>query len=214
MAIIESLRCDNSKLSNTIERRGKQMTWKESAVQASYDMVRADIETVVTGLEQSSEKMKRELEALKRDTIGLSQEQRLEIKQKNDEWKATLIKEREWRKASSRIPLEYHIELIHYAYEIRNEIVFDELTRTALVRAQLRRLEVAYIVDIDIIADYDPNPNIPNGYEKIPVDINEASLRMELRKLRNRNKGNSAAAAKTSTDSKKDDDKKGGAKPS
>lgn len=52
------------------------------------------------------------------------------------------------------------------------------------------------------MADYDPNPNIPNGYERIPIDINEASLRMELRKLRNRNKGNKNAG------DKKDDDKK------
>lgn len=71
-----------------------------------------------------------------------------------------------------------------------------------------RRLEVPYIVDIDIIADYDPNPNIPNGYEKIAVDINEASLRMELRKLRNRNKGNKNAVINDRKEEDKKDAKK------
>ena len=29
-----------------------------------------------------------------------------------------------------------------------------------------------------------PNANIPNGYEKLPYDLNEAHLRNELYKLR------------------------------
>lgn len=205
IAIVESLRCDNSKMGNTIERKGSSLAWKEAAVQASYEMVKSDIEIVVTTLNQQNEKIIRELEASKRDTFTLSQDERVELKMKNDEFNATLIKEREWKKASARIPLEYHIELIHYAYEVRNDHVFDELTKAALVRTNFRRLEVPFIVDIDIVADYDPNPNIPNGYDRIPVDINEASLRMELRKLRNKNKGSKSNAGGAD---KKEDDKK------
>lgn len=70
----------------------------------------------------------------------------------------------------------------------------------------LRRIEVPYISDINILVSNTPNPNIPNGYEKIPVDINEASLRMELRKLRNRSKNQAEETKKEEV--KKDDKKK------
>ncbi|EAR94374.2 hypothetical protein TTHERM_00049190 (macronuclear) [Tetrahymena thermophila SB210] len=211
IAVVESLRCNNSKFSNTVERKGAQFSWKEGALQASYDIFKQDIDLVVLALEQQNKKIEREIEASKINFSNLTQEQKVELKQKNDEFNSGLVKEKEWKKASARIPLEYHIELIHYAYEVRNEQVFDELTRTALVRTTFRRLEVPYIVDIDIIADYDPNPNIPNGYERIPIDINEASLRMELKKLRNKNKGNKGGASQQTEkkeEEKKDDKKK------
>lgn len=99
-----------------------------------------------------------------------------------------MVKEKTWKEASSRIPLEYHIELIHYTFEANNTAAFDELVKYALVRCKFRRLEIPYINDIDFLLSLTPNPNIPNGYEKIPIDINEASLRMELSKLRNKNK--------------------------
>ena len=41
-------------------------------------------------------------------------------------------------------------------------------------------------MDVDIITDYTPFPNIENGFEKIPYDIKESSLRAELKKLRNK----------------------------
>lgn len=44
-----------------------------------------------------------------------------------------------------------------------------------------------YINDVGIIASSTMNPNIPNGYEKIPTDLNEANLKIELKKLRKKN---------------------------
>lgn len=55
--------------------------------------------------------------------------------------------------------------------------IFDEVANSAHIRCKFRRLEVPYIVDIDFKVSATPNPNIPNGYEKIAVDLNEASLR-------------------------------------
>jgi hypothetical protein len=45
-----------------------------------------------------------------------------------------------------------------------------------------------YIEDIKFIHDKNPDPVVDNYYELIPVDINEANLRMELKKLRNKSK--------------------------
>ncbi len=41
-----------------------------------------------------------------------------------------------------------------------------------------------YITDIKIVVSSHPNPNIPNGYEKIDMDINEAALKILLKKNR------------------------------
>lgn len=55
----------------------------------------------------------------------------------------------------------------------------------ASVRIRCRRIEVKYITDVTILASTIPNPNIPNEYEKLPWDLNEGNLRLELAKLRN-----------------------------
>jgi hypothetical protein len=89
-----------------------------------------------------------------------------------------MIKEKEWKKSSKKIPLEYHIELMHYAYEVENDTIFDDLAKTAVIRCEHRRTELPYISDIEFVPHNTPFPNISNGYEKIPVDINEADLRM------------------------------------
>ncbi len=31
-----------------------------------------------------------------------------------------MIKEKDWKKASLNIPLEYHVELMHYSFEVNN----------------------------------------------------------------------------------------------
>ena len=86
--------------------------------------------------------------------------------------------------------------------------IFDDVSNGAYIRCKYRRLEVPYIVDIDIKVSNNPNPNIPNGYEKIPIDLNEASLRLELRKLRNRARQQYNGHGKDDKKEDKKDDKK------
>lgn len=72
------------------------------------------------------------------------------------------------------------------AYDCGHSQIFEELSKAALIRCKYRRLEVPYISDLTIVKDISPNPNIPNGYEKVPYDLNEADLKLELAKLRNK----------------------------
>ena len=52
------------------------------------------------------------------------------------------------------------------------------------MRAKYRRIEAPYITDIKIVVSSHPNPNIPNGYEKIEQDINEAQLKILMKQHR------------------------------
>jgi hypothetical protein len=45
--------------------------------------------------------------------------------------------------------------------------IFEELSQSAHMRCKYRRIEVPYITDIKVVVSSHPNPNIPNGYEKI-----------------------------------------------
>lgn len=74
--------------------------------------------------------------------------------------------------------------MIHYAYEMKNSKLLNELLALALLRIECRRIEVPYINDIGVLASSTPFPNIENGYEKIPIDLNEANLKNQLKKLR------------------------------
>lgn len=100
------------------------------------------------------------------------------------EFELNMTSEREFKRASAGIPLEIHIELLKHAYDANNYTVFYDLAATADTRCRLRRLEVPYIVDLDILMSSIPNSNIPNGYEKIPIDINEAHLKSEMARMR------------------------------
>jgi len=54
-----------------------------------------------------------------------------------------------------------------------------------------------------VVGNNDSKPGTPDNYDKVPIDINEASLRMELRKLRNKTQGKKERGKKRRSDYKK-----------
>ena len=58
--------------------------------------------------------------------------------------------------------------------------------KSAFVRFKYRRIEIPYITDIEILPSMFPNSNIPNGYEQIRLDLNEADLRLQINNIRNK----------------------------
>lgn len=95
-----------------------------------------------------------------------------------------MIKEKDWKFASYNVPIEVHVELLKICFECRLWLEFDQLLDPALVRLKFRRYEVPYLATVDILMSSSKIANIPNGFEKIPKDLNAANLRIELKKLR------------------------------
>lgn len=157
-------------------------------------MVKADLQLLATALEQQKERIER-IVAFKA-TENVTQELTNEEIKKRREFEDKLIKEKDYEKASQNVPLEYHCELLHYAYECRNQKIFQELAGWASVRIRCRRIEVKFITDVSILASTIPNPNIPNEYERLPWDLNEGNLRLELAKLRNSGRTEPASETK------------------
>lgn len=86
--------------------------------------------------------------------------------------------------ASQNVPIEVHIELIKLCLEAKLWTEFDDLLDPALIRLKFRRYEVPYLATIDVQMSSTKVSNIPNGFERLPQDLNAANLRIELKKLR------------------------------
>lgn len=150
---------------------------------------------VVENLNSMFEKCKRKLVS-KQMGDGVGESVRVEAIEKNLEEDEKMLDDETFRMHSTNIPLEYHLELLKEAYDIESYTIFKDLVKAAEVRVHKRRLEHQYVTDIDFLYSGHPNANVPNGYEKIDIDINEAYLRQELHKLRNKQKSKSQGNSK------------------
>jgi hypothetical protein len=97
-----------------------------------------------------------------------------------------LTDEKKLTKISEDFPLELHFELLKHAFDVQKNAIFTDLLAHAFKRCDFRRIEVPYISDLDFEISRDMEVNVKNGYEKIPIDLNEAYLKQEITKLRNK----------------------------
>lgn len=121
---------------------------------------------------------------------------------------AEMIKEKDWKFASYNVPVEVHIEMLKLCLEAKMWTEFDELLDPALVRLKFRRYEVPYLATIDVQMSSTKISNIPNGFERLPQDLNISNLRTELKKLRATAKMNNSGEEPEDDKPKKDAPKK------
>ena len=123
-----------------------------------------------------------------------------------------MIQEKDWKFAASNVPIEIHVELVKLCYECQLWAEYELLLDPALVRLKFRRYEVAYLATIDVLMSANKVANIPNGFEKLPKDLNQANLRIELKRLRASSKATTGAAG-SEDEPKKEEAKKAAAAP-
>lgn len=177
----------------------------------AVELLTPDTEVVKTALIQIHEKKKRDKE--KKDQLSngdpdMDVDELLETyKAKDDE----MIKEKDWKMASYNLPLEIHIQLIRFCFECNLWEEFETLLDSALIRLKFRRYEIPYLATIDVLMSASKEANIPNGFDKLPKDLNSANLRIELKKLRQAAKKNKGGDPPEGGDAKKPpvDKKKG-----
>lgn len=184
LCIVESLTTEEPGRSIPIEQTLEKAPWKKDALTHAIALINPDIEKVKEALIQIHEKKKKtkEVEETMKSAEGAVNidEMLATHKKMNDD----MIKEKEWKQASYNAPLEIHVQLIIFAYEIKNRDQFEALLKTALIRLKFRRYEVPYVSTIDILMSMSKDANIPNSFEKLPLDLNAANLRIELAKLK------------------------------
>ena len=147
-------------------------------------MCRAEIEVVKTALVQIHEKKRRDKEKKEKLASRENDEGLDELLDNYKNLDNEMIKEADWKQASQNVPIEVHVELLKLCYEAKLWAEFDAMLDPALVRLKFRRYEVPYLATVDIQMSTQKVSNIPNGFERLPRDLNAANLRIELKKLR------------------------------
>jgi hypothetical protein len=133
-----------------------------------------------------------------------------ELLDKYKQMDAEMIQEKDWKFAATCVPIEIHVELVKLSYACQMWAEFETLLDPALVRLKFRRYEVPYLATVDVLMSANKVANVPNGFEKLPRDLNQANLRIELKRLRASSKKSAAKEGKAE-ETKKEEPKKAAA---
>ena len=202
MATVESLKCEWRE-ANRIVQPEELPPWKAQACKLACEIINKDVSIIKTNLVERVMKKQRDQEK----TLALGQEEAdIEgIIEQYTQMDKEMIKEKVWKPASKAFPLQMHVELLKHCYQNKLWTQFDELMDSARIRMKFRRYEVPYLATIDIMASPSRDANIPNGFEKLPEDLNVAHLKEQLAYLRSQ-----AQKAPEHVSSTRDPKKKGG----
>ena len=184
LALVESLTNNDPLCTRLVQRSAKNLAIKAQALKLTIDLIKPDILLLKQALIQIHEKKKRDRE--KKDQL-MNREADLNVDELLEKYKALdneMIKEKDWKFASYNVPIEVHVEILKLCYECKLWQEFELLLDPALVRLKFRRYEVPYLATVDVLMSASKVANIPNGFEKIPKDLNAANLRIELKHLR------------------------------
>ena len=150
LAIVECLSMNDLANCRLVQRNATHLAAKTSCLKLAYELVKPEIDIVRQALVQIHEKKKRDKE--KKEKLA-SKEEDVDIDELLETYKNLdneMIKEADWKAASTNVPIEVHIELIKLCYESKMWTEFDALLDPALVRLKFRRYEVPYLATIDI----------------------------------------------------------------
>ena len=196
-----------------VNHEGAKYDWKQNMVNYVYNtLMKPDIDNIKKGIIEFIDKKKRviELNAKIQQNEKNYEDILNEAINVNNEKVA-----RSYEQSSKNVPIELHVELLKACYDCSMYKEFIELIDSLNIRIKYRHVEHPYVSEVDIQMSSIQYANIPNGYEKIPLDLNINNYKREIKKLReegkyisNMDKENSQLAALVAKDSKKDKKKK------
>ena len=173
----------NLSLYNSIvNHEGAKYDWKSNMINYIYNtLMKPDIDNIKNGIVEFIDKKKRALEL----NSKISQNEKNYDEILNEAINTNNEKAvRNYEHSSKVVPLELHVELLKACYDCKLYKEFIELIDTLNVRIKYRHVEHPYISDVDIQMSSIQYANIPNGYEKIPLDLNINNYKREIKKLR------------------------------
>lgn len=183
--------------SRIVQQQGFSIPWKPLILTYIIEMAAPDIKTVCQSLQEMEEKKQRDASFFEASTRkqNISIEEHTSLENPEDEPNlqellaanraadAKMIKEKAFKTAISVVPFTIHLQLLRQCYDCKLWDHFFNLAEWAEVRIRLRRLEVPFVTDVDLLVSSIQDPKIPKGYERLDVDLNIAHLRQELAKI-------------------------------
>ena len=196
-----------------VNHEGVKYDWKPNMINYVYNtLMKPDIDIIKRGIIEFIDKKKRDIEL--NSKIQQNEKNYEDILNEAINVNAEKVV-KNYEKSSRNVPIELHIELLKACYDCNMYKEFIELIDSLNIRIKYRHVEHPYISEVDIQMSSIQYANIPNGYEKIPLDLNINNYKREIKKLReagkyisNMDKENSQLAALVAKDNKKDKKKK------
>ena len=196
-----------------VNHEGAKYDWKPNMIGYVYNtLMKPDIDNIKKGIIEFIDKKKRVIEM----NAKIQQNEKNYEDILNEAINVNNEKAvRSYEESSRNVPIELHVELLKACYDCNMYKEFIELIDSLNIRIKYRHVEHPYVSEVDIQMSSIQYANIPNGYEKIPLDLNINNYKREIKKLReagkyisNMDKENSQLAALVAKDSKKDKKKK------
>ena len=165
-----------------VNHEGTKYDWKNNMINYIYTtLFKPDIDNIKNGIIEFIDKKKRDLEL----SSKITQNEKNYDEILNEAINTNTEKEvRNYEHSSKVVPLELHVELLKACYDNKLFKEFMELIDSINTRIKYRHVEHPYISDVDIQMSSIQYANIPNGYEKIPLDLNINNYKREIKKLR------------------------------
>ena len=165
-----------------VNHEGIKYDWKNNMINYIYTtLFKPDIDNIKNGIIEFIDKKKRDLEL----SSKITQNEKNYDEILNEAINTNTEKEvRNYEHSSKVVPLELHVELLKACYDNKLFKEFMELIDSINTRIKYRHVEHPYISDVDIQMSSIQYANIPNGYEKIPLDLNINNYKREIKKLR------------------------------
>jgi len=181
-----SLSSKNSSIINHDGIKSSFSVQKQNILSYMFELTKIDLLSIKNGLIEYLEKKKREPEKLDRVTKNVKDYQNIldEYNQKDQ----NMVKN--WKNSSKAVPIEIHCEFLKHLYDMKMWKEYQDVIDSLLIRIKYRRVENPYLSEIDIQVSNIKYSNIPNKYEKVPLDLNINNYMRQIRKLREEGKFN------------------------
>ena len=169
-----------------VNHEGTKSDWKNNMILYIYNtLLKPDIDNIKNGIMEFIDKKKRDIEL----SSKINQNEKNYDEILNEAINTNTEKEvRNYEHSSKVVPLELHVEILKACYDNKLFKEFMELIDSINTRIKYRHVEHPYISDVDIQMSSIQYANIPNGYEKIPLDLNINNYKREIKKLREQGK--------------------------
>ena len=169
-----------------VNHEGTKYDWKNNMILYIYNtLLKPDIDNIKNGIMEFIDKKKRDIEL----SSKINQNEKNYDEILNEAINTNTEKEvRNYEHSSKVVPLELHVEILKACYDNKLFKEFMELIDSINTRIKYRHVEHPYISDVDIQMSSIQYANIPNGYEKIPLDLNINNYKREIKKLREQGK--------------------------
>ena len=173
----------NLSLYNSIvNHEGTKYDWKNNMINYIYNtLLKPDIDNIKNGILEFIDKKKRDIELNSKITQNEKNYEEILNEAINTNTEKCV---RNYEQSSKVVPLELHVEILKACYDNKLYKEYMELNDSINTRIKYRHVEHPYISDVDIQMSSIQYANIPNGYEKIPLDLNINNYKREIKKLR------------------------------